>query len=69
MLRRAPVVRIDSDEHSSSIIRLTRIGELGTTLAVTSNRITLRSVQQGGILLSRRRENLISYITLTSWAL
>jgi hypothetical protein len=31
-----------SDERTSSIIRLTRIDELGTTLAVTSNRITLR---------------------------
>jgi hypothetical protein len=31
-----------SEELSSSIIRVTRIGELGTTLAVTSNRRTLR---------------------------
>jgi hypothetical protein len=31
-----------SQEHSVSIIRLTRIGELGTTLAVTSNRSMLR---------------------------
>jgi hypothetical protein len=31
-----------SNELSASIIRVTRIGELGTTLAVTSNRRTLR---------------------------
>jgi hypothetical protein len=35
-------VRTDvSEERSASIIRVTRIGELGTTLAVTSNRGTL----------------------------
>jgi hypothetical protein len=40
MLRR---VRTDvSEEISASFIRVTRIGELGTTLAVTSNRCTLR---------------------------
>jgi hypothetical protein len=33
-----------SEELSASIIRVTRIGELVTTLAVTSNRIFLRSV-------------------------
>jgi hypothetical protein len=43
MLRRVALVRADvSEEHSASIIRLTRIGELGTMLAVTSNRRTLR---------------------------
>jgi hypothetical protein len=41
--RRVALVRTDvSEELSASIIRLTRIGELGTTLAVTSNRRTLR---------------------------
>jgi hypothetical protein len=36
MLRRVALIRTDfSDELSSSIIRVTRIGELGTTLAVT----------------------------------
>jgi hypothetical protein len=36
-------VRIDvSEELSASIIRVTRIIELGTTLALTSNRCTLR---------------------------
>jgi hypothetical protein len=43
MLRRVVLVRTDvSEEHSASFIRVTRIGELGTTLAVTSNRRTLR---------------------------
>jgi hypothetical protein len=38
------LVRNDvSEELSASFIRVTRIGELGTTLAVTSNRRTLRS--------------------------
>jgi hypothetical protein len=31
----------DSEELSASFFRVTRIGELGTTLAVTSNRHTL----------------------------
>jgi hypothetical protein len=43
MLRRAAHVRSDvSKECVFSIIRVTRIGELGTTLAVTSNRSTQR---------------------------
>jgi DNA-binding TFAR19-related protein (PDSD5 family) len=38
MLRRVALVRADvSEELSASFIRATRIGELGTTLAVTSN--------------------------------
>jgi hypothetical protein len=38
MLRRVALVRIDvSEELSASFIRVTRISELGTTLAVTSN--------------------------------
>jgi hypothetical protein len=43
MLRRVALVRTDVlEELSFSFIRVTRIGELGTTLAVTSNRRTLR---------------------------
>jgi hypothetical protein len=43
MLRRVVLVRTDvSEEPSASFIRVTRIGELGTTLAATSNRRTLR---------------------------
>jgi hypothetical protein len=38
MLRRLPLVRTDvSEERSATNIRVTRIGELGTTLAVTSS--------------------------------
>jgi hypothetical protein len=38
MLRRMALVRTDvSEDLSASFIRVTRIGELGTTLAVTSN--------------------------------
>jgi hypothetical protein len=43
MLRRVALVRTDvSEEPSASFIRVTRIGELGMTLAATSNRCTLR---------------------------
>jgi hypothetical protein len=43
MLRRVALVRTDvSEERSASFIRVTRIGELGTTLAVTSNQRKLR---------------------------
>jgi hypothetical protein len=39
MLRHVALVRTDvSEELSASFIRVTRIGELGTTLALTSNR-------------------------------
>jgi hypothetical protein len=43
MLRRVALVRTDvSEEPSASFIRVTRICELGTTQAATSNRRTLR---------------------------
>jgi hypothetical protein len=43
MLCLVELVRSDVlEELSASIIRVTRIGELGTTLAVTSNQRTLR---------------------------
>jgi hypothetical protein len=51
MLRRVALVRTDvSDELSASFIRVTGIGELGTTLAVTSNQrmprlVLLRSMR------------------------
>jgi hypothetical protein len=51
MLRLVALVRTEiTEEPSASIIRVTRIGELGTTLAVTSNRRTVR------------RNNLKSYL-------
>jgi hypothetical protein len=37
MLRHVALVRIDVSEEPSASIRVTRIGELGTTLAATSN--------------------------------
>jgi hypothetical protein len=43
MLRRMALVRTDvSDELSASIIRVTRIRELGSTLALTSSRRSVR---------------------------
>jgi hypothetical protein len=43
MFSRVALVRTDiSEERIASIIRITRLSELGTTLAVTSNRGTLR---------------------------
>jgi hypothetical protein len=51
MLRRVALVRSDvSEELNASIIRVTKIGELGTTLAVTSNRRTLGRNTQSVIL-------------------
>jgi hypothetical protein len=43
MLRHVALVRTDvSEEHIACIIRVTRIGELGTTLALTSNRYAVK---------------------------
>jgi hypothetical protein len=43
LLRHVALVRTDvSEEPSVSFVKVTRIGELGTTLAATSNRRTLR---------------------------
>jgi hypothetical protein len=69
-LHRVALVRTDvSEELSASFIRVTRIGELGTTLAVTSNRRTMRrntkrKIPEDDILHSHRRENLKYYIFL-----
>jgi hypothetical protein len=47
MFRRMALVRTDvSEELSASFIRVTGIGELRTTLALTSNQRTLRSVHR-----------------------
>jgi hypothetical protein len=74
MLRRVALVRTDvPEECSASIVNVTRIGELGTTSAVTSNRRKLRrnitrtkwrNIQEDDILHSHRRENLRSYKAL-----
>jgi hypothetical protein len=65
-LRRVALARTDvSEEQIAYIIRVTRIGELGTTLAVSSNESMLRrntNITEDGILHSHRRENLKSYI-------
>jgi hypothetical protein len=68
MLRHVGLVRTDvSEELSASIMKVRRIVELGTTLAVTSNRRTFTratrpNVPEDDILHSHRRENLRSYI-------
>jgi hypothetical protein len=74
MLRRVALVRTDvSEELSASFIRVTRIGELGTTLAVTSNFVFLRSVRRwivtanvhsSPILVTLMMEGLSSSVTL-----
>jgi hypothetical protein len=64
MLRRVALVRTDvSEELSASYIRVTRIGELGTTLAVTSNRrtqVTASVVPSSPILATLMKEALSS---------
>jgi hypothetical protein len=45
MLGRVVLIRTDvSEELSASLIRMTRIGELGTTLDVTSNRTSCEEI-------------------------
>jgi hypothetical protein len=51
MLRRAALVRTYvTEELSASFIRVTRIGELEKTLAVTSNRRTLRRIVTASVV-------------------
>jgi hypothetical protein len=83
MLRHVALVRTDvSEERSASIIEVKGIFELGTTLAVASNRRTLRintnsvltratrgTIPEDGICHSQRRENIKSYIALNGWTL
>jgi hypothetical protein len=70
MLRRVALVRTTvSVELSASIYRVTRIGELGTTLAVTSNRsvcrllVTAKVVPSSTILVILMMEALSSSAT------
>jgi hypothetical protein len=65
MLRRVALVRTDiSEELSASFIRVTRISELGTTLALTSNQRMLwrntkyQYIPEDAILHSHHCENL-----------
>jgi predicted hotdog family 3-hydroxylacyl-ACP dehydratase len=61
MLCRVALVRTDvSEELSASFIRVTRIGELGTTLAVTSNRRTLRRNTKALVFLHSVRRLLVT---------
>jgi hypothetical protein len=61
MLRRVALVRTDiSEEFSASFIRVTRIGELGTTLAVTSNRRMASVVPSSPVLVTLMNESLSS---------
>jgi hypothetical protein len=72
MLRHVALVRTDvSEEPSASFIRVTRIGELGTTHAANKcissqhtvlTRVTRRNIPEDTILHSHRRENLKSYV-------
>jgi hypothetical protein len=49
MFRRVTLVKTDISEELSAFIRkVTRIGELGTTLVVTSNQLTLRCISSQG---------------------
>jgi hypothetical protein len=69
MLCRVAIVRTDvSEELSASFIRETRIGELGTMLAVTSNRrtqlVTANVVPSSPILVTLMKEALSSTETL-----
>jgi hypothetical protein len=61
MIRREALVRTDvSEELRASFMRMTRIGELGTTLAVTSNRRKLRKFLL--LLRSGRRLLVTAYV-------
>jgi hypothetical protein len=64
MLRRVALVRTDvSEEISASFIRLTRIDELGITLALTGNRrllVTAGVVSSSPILVTLMKEALRS---------
>jgi hypothetical protein len=64
MLRRVILVRTDvSEEFSASIIMVTRIVELGT-LAVTSNRSTLR---RNAMMMEALSSSETSFITTATW--
>jgi hypothetical protein len=82
MLPRVALIRADiSEEISTSIIRVTRIGERSSILVTlmmeplnssetsVRTRATLRNIPEDAILHSHSRENLKSYITSTGWTL
>jgi hypothetical protein len=56
MLRRVALVITEvSEELSASFIRVTRVGELGTKLTLTSNRRMLRSSERSVLTTDTRR--------------
>jgi demethoxyubiquinone hydroxylase (CLK1/Coq7/Cat5 family) len=66
MLCRVGLVRTDvSEECSASIIRVTRIGELGTLAVISNQHMLQRATQsnnpEGGILYGHHHKNLKSY--------
>jgi hypothetical protein len=68
MLRRVALVRTDvSEVLSACFIRVTRVGELGTALAVTSNRrtllVTASVVPSSPILVTLMKDSLSSFLT------
>jgi hypothetical protein len=67
MLCRVALVRTDvSEELSASFIWVTRIGELGTTLDVTSNQ---RKAAENYILVTLKKETLsFSETSVLTWA-
>jgi hypothetical protein len=67
MIRSAAIVRTYvSEERISSIIRVTRVSELGKTFLrnIILTRVTRSSIPEDGINHSHRRGNLKSYIEL-----
>jgi hypothetical protein len=69
MLRHVALIRIEGlEEHSASIIRVMRIGELGTTLAVFSSQLALFAsycyVPNSLIHVTPKMEALCSFETL-----
>jgi hypothetical protein len=70
MLRRVALVRVNtSEEPSVSIIRVARIGKLGTTLAVTRNRLKSQRNTKKTFFTAIAVKNLKSYLTLTGLTL
>jgi hypothetical protein len=63
MLRRVTLVRTDVSEGlSASIIRVTRIGVLGTTLDVTSNRHSVAKISDVQLACQYRWKSVIKWI-------
>jgi hypothetical protein len=65
MLRRVALVRTDlSEELSATIIIMTRIGELGTTLAIISNRRTIQTNKVLRLLVTTNVPSSLILVTL-----